>query len=608
MWSMKLGTDTLHGVASNGVQEGPGFTFTTDEVALSTDVTNTISANLAPMRIGSANGIQSNGDYAATWSDLVAFTGGQASASRYEWVHLVIETTSLNPPQALYDNVRSTLDIGTSDLKVFVKDTCLIMTLNSANSATFVNNSISYTNDAPLMVVQLGSGLVYKGVVTVTAGGTRENITVTELSGVRRYRAAGYFCSATPGGGLFTADREYKTSATQITPFDYFPSWEQETTPYGVDGWFVLVENKGLCCVIDSGNNYRVEITWGALKETNALVEIYDAVNPSKRWTSSWSNCVFQLSNTIGIELTSAVPAAVVSRDPNITFISATAVDTAMGGIYTLQTRTAYEQETWNNQVIAYGTANNSTGDIEVTVMEPSGTVGVAPALITSTYNPTTTPPYSTGSNGVLDLTPPPSSLSYPGRQLIPLPVYTTTEKKRSTVYLMFHKTGDDNVGVWVYSGDQPSRYMPPGMGQKSVQHNMCIGNGDASTSIHSGALVVNGGLGVTGEIHCHNIYSLSDSKLKTGIASLRQCLPSVRGLNPASWSWRANGGHDAGFIAQDVAAVLPESVRTDPLSGTMSVNYNSLLAHVAGAVKELAAELDDLKAKKQKVSHGKSS
>ena len=50
-----------------------------------------------------------------------------------------------------------------------------------------------------------------------------------------------------------------------------------------------------------------------------------------------------------------------------------------------------------------------------------------------------------------------------------------------------------------------------------------------------------------------------------------------------------------AGVIAQEVEAVLPEVVFQDP-TGTKSVAYGNLVALLIEAVKELKAEVDSLK------------
>ena len=69
-----------------------------------------------------------------------------------------------------------------------------------------------------------------------------------------------------------------------------------------------------------------------------------------------------------------------------------------------------------------------------------------------------------------------------------------------------------------------------------------------------------------TGELYARDIYVLSDRREKTDIRDI-VCKPveELRRLQPKSYLWRATGESKISYIAQDVAAVLPEFVRRDP-------------------------------------------
>ena len=54
---------------------------------------------------------------------------------------------------------------------------------------------------------------------------------------------------------------------------------------------------------------------------------------------------------------------------------------------------------------------------------------------------------------------------------------------------------------------------------------------------------------------------------------------------------------NDFGVIAQDVQKVFPVAVRTK-LDGTLAVDYEKLCALAFAAIKELKAEIDELKKK----------
>ena len=165
-------------------------------------------------------------------------------------------------------------------------------------------------------------------------------------------------------------------------------------------------------------------------------------------------------------------------------------------------------------------------------------------------------------------------------------------------VYLLLRN--DELVLVGTDAGLLVPQHVKPTFNQ-----GLCVGSGTESTGTESGALTVQGGVGVTGDIHCQSCHCQSDSRLKQAIVGLARtnCLSIVRQLNPVSWRWRSNGAIDTGFIAQDVARILPDSVRTDESSGTLTLNYNTLFTHVTGAVQELAQEVEEMKAKRQRVS-----
>ena len=58
-----------------------------------------------------------------------------------------------------------------------------------------------------------------------------------------------------------------------------------------------------------------------------------------------------------------------------------------------------------------------------------------------------------------------------------------------------------------------------------------------------------------------------------------------------------ANEGHDYGVIAQEIEKVFPELVDTRA-NGYKAVRYEKLVAVLIEAVKELKAEIDELKKK----------
>ena len=60
-------------------------------------------------------------------------------------------------------------------------------------------------------------------------------------------------------------------------------------------------------------------------------------------------------------------------------------------------------------------------------------------------------------------------------------------------------------------------------------------------------------------------------------------------------FDWKDGKGHDTGVIAQDVQEVLPEVVK-EREDGTLGVRYEKIIGVLIEAVKELSAELEELK------------
>ena len=109
----------------------------------------------------------------------------------------------------------------------------------------------------------------------------------------------------------------------------------------------------------------------------------------------------------------------------------------------------------------------------------------------------------------------------------------------------------------------------------------------------------------VSGTIYHSGIYQSSDSRLKSNIANIETALDNVTQLQGVTFNWKENEelefdvpvkgeGRQYGFIAQDVEKVLPDIVQTDNVK---SLKYDALIPMLVEAIKELKAEVDELKA-----------
>ena len=103
---------------------------------------------------------------------------------------------------------------------------------------------------------------------------------------------------------------------------------------------------------------------------------------------------------------------------------------------------------------------------------------------------------------------------------------------------------------------------------------------------------------------------SISDARLKDNVVPLTGALDKITALNPVTYNWRHATVNEptTGFIAQEVQQVFPlavtehEPTKTEKefiTDQTMSIGWqNDMTAYLVGAIKELKAELESVKAK----------
>ena len=91
-----------------------------------------------------------------------------------------------------------------------------------------------------------------------------------------------------------------------------------------------------------------------------------------------------------------------------------------------------------------------------------------------------------------------------------------------------------------------------------------------------------------------------SDINLKENIQVVPNALDKVEALNGVTFDWKRDGTPSAGVIAQEVQGVLPQAVKeVTPVAGGdshLSVNYHALTSILIEAIKELKAEVEQLK------------
>jgi hypothetical protein len=129
---------------------------------------------------------------------------------------------------------------------------------------------------------------------------------------------------------------------------------------------------------------------------------------------------------------------------------------------------------------------------------------------------------------------------------------------------------------------------------------NATVHAATATTSQSTGALVVNGGLGVGGNIYCTSTYNMSDRNLKRNPVVLADALDRVCAMNGYTFEWneRMPGMENTkavGVIAQEVEAQAPLCVMKNEETGLLAVEYTKLVPYMIESIKSLKRKCEEL-------------
>ena len=160
-------------------------------------------------------------------------------------------------------------------------------------------------------------------------------------------------------------------------------------------------------------------------------------------------------------------------------------------------------------------------------------------------------------------------------------------------------------------AGNAVLHFKPNATGAKNGQFKVTAGNGygfswsnDASGTAETAYMDLDtsttggGDLTVKGDVIAYG--SPSDKKYKENIKPIESALDKAMQLQGVTFDWKDSESileikEDIGFIAQDVQEVLPELVR-DNGKGNLSLRYQGITPILLEAIKELKAEIEELK------------
>jgi hypothetical protein len=100
-----------------------------------------------------------------------------------------------------------------------------------------------------------------------------------------------------------------------------------------------------------------------------------------------------------------------------------------------------------------------------------------------------------------------------------------------------------------------------------------------------------------TGNLNAPAFFYTSDMRVKNNIQDITDALAKVNAMRGVTFDWANGMGSAVGLIAQEVQAVVPQAVSSQP-DGLLNVAYGNLVGVLIEAIKELSAKVEALEAK----------
>jgi hypothetical protein len=148
------------------------------------------------------------------------------------------------------------------------------------------------------------------------------------------------------------------------------------------------------------------------------------------------------------------------------------------------------------------------------------------------------------------------------------------------------------------FAGDIQTGFFSPTPGQftvVSIGSSILNVNPDGLnvTGIITSTSVSTGNVVSSGIVTAQDFDALSDINFKENVTTVNNALLKVEQLRGVKFDWKESGTPSYGVIAQELEQVLPELVHgNDP----KTVNYNGIIGVLIEAIKELKAEVEELK------------
>ena len=168
--------------------------------------------------------------------------------------------------------------------------------------------------------------------------------------------------------------------------------------------------------------------------------------------------------------------------------------------------------------------------------------------------------------------------------------LWYSPEYARTFVWYDEVALGIGSTAVWVDAA--PFNINLSQLGDLQVNSLVVVNHTDLNTLDVSGISTL-GNVVSSGIITAVDFNSTSDENLKHNVETVHNALDTVNSLRGVKFQWKEDDRVSYGVIAQELQQVLPELVSAGDIK---TVNYNGIIGVLIEAVKELKAEIEDLK------------
>ncbi len=346
----------------------------------------------------------------------------------------------------------------------------------------------------------------------------------------------------------------------------------------------ISLSNISASGIITATNGFVGDITGTATSTTNIPNLTGDITSVNTTTTLATVN-----SNVGTFGSSTAIPSITVNAKGLVTGVSTNAITVGDGtltlatsgtGLSGSQTFSANQSGNATFTVTSNATSNNTNS----TIVSRDGAGGFSAGIVTATQ-------FSTGSGTI--------------------GISTNTISGPATITIDPAAVGD-NTGTVVIKGDLQIDGTTTTINSTVVtvdDLNITLADGAANAAAANGAGITIAGANATltyastgdkwvsnKDVDAPNFNSTSDANLKENVEVYTNALETIENLEGVSFTWKETQKSSIGVIAQQIENFVPELVQTGETHKT--VNYNGLIGILIEAVKELSAEVKQLKEK----------